>query len=39
MGGVPFSSEYHGSASTSLSIVFIVYCFLILAHFILINGD
>ena len=39
MGGVPFSSKYHCSASTSLSIVFTVSCFLILAHFIHINGD
>ena len=39
MGGVPFSSKYHCSASTSLSIVLTVSCFLFLAHFIHINGD
>ena len=39
MGGVPFSSKYHCSASTFHSIVFTVSCFLFLAHFIHINGD
>ena len=39
MGGGPFSCLYHCSAYTSLLIVFIVFNFLILAHFIHINGD
>ena len=39
MGGGPFSCLYHCSASTSIVIVFIVLHFLILAHFIHINGD
>ena len=34
MGGGPFSYLYHCSASTSLVIVFIVFPFDILAHFI-----
>ena len=39
MGGRPFSYLYHCSASTSLVIVFIVFPFDILAHFIHFNGD